>query len=94
MPPLVALIHTVISIYIWLLIGQAVLSWLIAFGIVNRHNRVVGMIEDFCEADHRAGAAPDSPDHCPISAGSTSAPVVLILLLVLLGRPADVDPIR
>ncbi|MGH7037111.1 MAG: YggT family protein, partial [Stellaceae bacterium] len=41
------LIATVISIYIWLLIAQAVLSWLVAFGIANRHNRVVAMVGDF-----------------------------------------------
>ena len=41
------LVSTVISIYIWLLIAQAVLSWLVAFGIVNRYNRVVATIGDF-----------------------------------------------
>ncbi|HEU0156500.1 MAG TPA: YggT family protein [Stellaceae bacterium] len=41
------LVDTVITIYIWLLIAQAVLSWLVAFGIVNRHNRVVATIGDF-----------------------------------------------
>ena len=37
------LVNTLITIYIWLLIAQAVLSWLLAFGIVNRHNRVVAI---------------------------------------------------
>jgi YggT family protein len=41
------LVSTVISIYVWLLIAQAVLSWLVAFGIVNRYNRVVATIGDF-----------------------------------------------
>ena len=40
------LVNTLITIYIWLLIAQAVLSWLTAFGIVNRHNRAVAMIGD------------------------------------------------
>src|SRR4051812_27053525 len=30
------LIDTIIDIYIWLLIAQAILSWLLAFGVVNR----------------------------------------------------------
>ena len=30
------LIDTIINIYIWLLIAQAILSWLLAFGVVNR----------------------------------------------------------
>ena len=37
------LVSTVITIYIWLLIAQAILSWLLAFGIVNRYNRVVAI---------------------------------------------------
>ena len=41
------LVSTVISIYVWLLIAQAVLSWLVAFGIVNRYNRVVATVGDF-----------------------------------------------
>jgi YggT family protein len=47
MGPLVALIHLVIKIYIYLLIAQAILSWLVAFGVANRHNRLVSMIGDF-----------------------------------------------
>src|SRR5262249_17947310 len=43
----IRLVDTVISIYIWLLIAQAVLSWLVAFGVVNRHNRGVAMVGDF-----------------------------------------------
>jgi YggT family protein len=41
------LVDTVITIFIWLLIAQAILSWLVAFGIVNRYNRVVTTIGDF-----------------------------------------------
>jgi YggT family protein len=41
------LVDTIITIFIWLLIAQAILSWLVAFGIVNRYNRVVTTIGDF-----------------------------------------------
>ena len=41
------LIDTMIRIYIWLLIAQAILSWLLAFGVVNRYNRGVAVIGDF-----------------------------------------------
>jgi len=46
MNALLWLIDTLIDIYIWLLIAQAVLSWLLAFGIVNRHNHIVAMAGD------------------------------------------------
>ena len=38
------LFNTVISIYIWLLIASAVLSWLIAFNVVNPYNQFVRSI--------------------------------------------------
>ena len=36
-----------LQIYIWLLIAAAVLSWLIAFNVVNARNQVVAMIGEF-----------------------------------------------
>jgi YggT family protein len=41
------LILLLIRIYIWILIAQAILSWLLAFGVVNRYNRAVTVIGDF-----------------------------------------------
>ena len=35
------LFSTVISFYIWLLIAQAILSWLVAFNVLNTQNRLV-----------------------------------------------------
>src|ERR1700681_3257795 len=41
------IILLILQIYIWLLIAAAVLSWLVAFNVVNTHNQVVAMIGDF-----------------------------------------------
>ena len=41
------IILLVLQIYIWLLIAAAVLSWLIAFNVVNARNQVVAMIGEF-----------------------------------------------
>ena len=41
------LLLMLIRIYIWMLIAQAILSWLLAFGVVNRYNRAVAVIGDF-----------------------------------------------
>ena len=35
MNAIVRLIDTVVTLYIWLLIAQAILSWLIAFNVIN-----------------------------------------------------------
>lgn len=36
------------DIYVWLLIIGAVLSWLVAFDVVNTRNRFVAMVGEFC----------------------------------------------
>ena len=41
MRSLLWLIDTVITLYVWLLIASAVLSWLIAFNVVNTRNPIV-----------------------------------------------------
>jgi YggT family protein len=74
------LVHTVISLYIWLLIAQAILSWLVAFGIVNRHNRVVATIGDFLWRITEPLLRPIRRV-LPDLGGIDISPVVLILLL-------------
>ena len=43
---LLNLIHAVISIYYWVLICSAVMSWLIAFNVVNTRNQLVAQLSD------------------------------------------------
>ena len=40
------LLDSVISIYLWIIIINAILSWLVAFNILNTHNRFVFSILD------------------------------------------------
>ena len=37
----------ILQIYVWLLIASAILSWLIAFNVVNTHNQLVATVADF-----------------------------------------------
>ena len=74
------LVSTVISIYVWLLIAQAVLSWLVAFGIVNRYNRVVATIGDFLWRVTEPLLQPIRRV-LPDLGGIDISPVILILLL-------------
>jgi YggT family protein len=77
------LVNTVITIYIWLLIAQAVLSWLVAFGIVNRHNRAVAMIGDMLWRLTEPALRPIR-SFLPDLGGIDISPVILILLLYFL----------
>jgi YggT family protein len=45
--PLIRIAMVAIDFYIWLVIIGAILSWLVAFNVVNTSNRVVYMIGDF-----------------------------------------------
>ena len=79
------LIDTLIDIYIWLLIAQAVLSWLLAFGVINRYNRAVSVIGDFL---YRVTEPVLRPIRAvlPNFGGIDVSPVILILLLMFLRR--------
>jgi len=84
------LINTLIQIYIWLLIAQAVLSWLLAFGVVNRYNRVVATIGDFLWRITDPLLRPIRRV-LPDLGGIDISPVILILLLVFVQRLLDYD---
>jgi YggT family protein len=79
------LVDEVISIYIWLLIAQAILSWLLAFGVVNRYNRIVATVEDFLWRITDPLLRPIR-NFLPNLGGIDISPVVLILLLLFLKR--------
>lgn len=79
------LIDTLIDIYIWLLIAQAILSWLLVFGVVNRYNRGVSVAGDFL---YRITEPVLRPIRAilPNFGGVDVSPVVLILILMFLRR--------
>ena len=84
------LINTIITIYIWLLIAQAILSWLLAFGVVNRYNRSVAVIGDFLYRITEPALRPIR-SMLPNFGGIDISPVVLILLLYFLRILIDDD---
>lgn len=77
----ISLISTIIQIYIYILIASAVLSWLIAFNVVNMRNQFVATI---AEALWRLTEPALRPIRrvLPSFGGLDLSPVVLILLLI------------
>ena len=47
MKPVVFILIQVINLYMYLLIASAILSWLIAFSVVNTRNQFVSAIAEF-----------------------------------------------
>jgi len=85
MYPLLSLISTVIQIYIWLLIASAVLSWLVAFNVVNTRSQVVTMVGDVLYRLTEPVLAPIRRI-LPNFGGLDISPVVVILLLIFIDR--------
>ncbi len=72
------LVDTIVRIYIWLLIASVVLSWLVAFGVVNTYNRFVRQIGEFLERITEPLLAPIRQVIPPI-AGLDISPIILII---------------
>jgi YggT family protein len=85
MNPFLWLIDTIITIYIWLLIGSAVLSWLIAFNVVNNRNPIVTSIGEFLYRVTEPLLRPIR-NMLPNLGGIDVSPVILILALLFLER--------
>lgn len=45
--PLIQVVQIALQIYVWAIIISAILSWLVAFNVVNTSNRIVYTIGDF-----------------------------------------------
>jgi YggT family protein len=83
MNPLLWLILTLIRIYIYILIAAAVLSWLIAFNVVNSHNPTVRMIWDLFYRLTEPALRPIRTV-LPNLGGIDISPVILIIGLMFL----------
>jgi len=85
MQSVIWLITTVLDLYVWVLIIGALLSWLIAFGVVNVRNRFVAMVENFCQRVTEPVLRPIRRV-IPNLGGIDISPMVLILLIMFIER--------
>jgi len=77
------LLDSIITIYLWIIIINALLSWLVAFNILNTQNRFVFSILD---ATHKMTdpALNKIRSFIPTFGSIDVSPVILILLLMFL----------
>ena len=73
----------VLDLYFWLLIAAAVLSWLVAFNVVNSRNQFVAMVGDFLFRITEPVLRPIR-NMLPSLGGIDVSPVVLILIIFLI----------
>jgi YggT family protein len=74
------LIDTVLWIYFWIIIIMAILSWLIAFDVVNRRNDLVYSIWTVCDRLTAPLLAPIRRV-LPNLGGLDISPVILLLII-------------
>ena len=77
------LLDSIITIYLWIIIINAILSWLVAFNILNTQNRIVFSI---LEATYKMTdpALNKIRKFIPTFGSIDVSPVILILLLMFL----------
>jgi YggT family protein len=83
MRSLLWLFDTIITLYIYVLVANAIYSWLVAFNIINSRNNVVAMIGDFLYKVTEPALAPIRR-RMPELGGIDLSPVVLIIGLLFL----------
>jgi YggT family protein len=74
-----------LNLYIWLLVASAILSWLVAFNVVNTRNQFVAMVGDFLFRITEPALRPIR-NIMPNLGGIDVSPVILILLIILTQR--------
>jgi YggT family protein len=74
-----------LQLYVWLLIASAILSWLIAFNVVNTRNSVVATIWDFLYRITEPLLRPIR-NVLPYLGGIDLSPVVLLLIIFFIER--------
>jgi len=83
MNPFLWLVDTIIDIYIWIMIASAVLSWLVAFNVVNTRNPIVANIGEFLYRVTEPALRPIR-NLLPNLGGIDVSPVILIIGLLFL----------
>ena len=73
----------VLDLYVWLLIASAILSWLIAFNVVNTRNQFVAAIAEFLFRITEPVLGPIRRS-LPSLGGLDISPIVVILIIMFL----------
>jgi YggT family protein len=88
MRPFLEVIIALLNAYWWVVIIAVVLSWLIAFNVVNTRNQIVGMIADFF---YRVTEPVFRPIRAmmPNLGGIDLSPLIVLLLIYIIERSIE-----
>src|SRR4051812_41137238 len=75
----------VLDLYVWLLIASAILSWLIAFNVVNTRNQFVAAVSEFLYRITEPVLRPIR-SVIPAFGGLDISPIIVILIILFIQR--------
>jgi YggT family protein len=85
MRALLEVILIALQLYMYLVIAGAILSWLIAFNVVNTRNQLVAMISDFLYRITEPVLRPIR-QFMPNLGGIDLSPVILFFIIILIDK--------
>jgi YggT family protein len=85
MRAILEIILLILDLYVWLLIASAILSWLIAFNVVNTRNQLVSGVGEFLYRITEPLLAPIR-SVMPNLGGLDISPIILILIIYLIQK--------
>jgi YggT family protein len=85
MSPIFELLVQIIELYKFVLIAAVIMSWLVAFNVINTHNRFVYTVSDFLYRVTEPALRPIRR-FVPSLGGVDISPIILILLLWFIQR--------
>ena len=85
MRALLEVILLALQLYMWLVIAAAILSWLVAFNVVNTRNQLVGTVSEFLFRITEPALRPIR-QFMPNLGGIDISPVILFLIIIFIER--------
>jgi YggT family protein len=85
MSPIFELLVQILELYKFVLIAAVIMSWLVAFNVINTHNRFVYAVSDFLYRVTEPALRPIRR-FIPSLGGVDISPIILILLIWFIQR--------
>ena len=83
--PAIDVVRALLNLYWWVVILSAVMSWLIAFNVINTYSRPVAMIGDFLYRATEPALRPIR-QFLPNLGGLDISPVILLVIIWFIER--------
>jgi len=85
MRAILEIITLILDLYVWILIASAILSWLIAFNVVNTRNQLVAGIAEFLYRITEPVLAPIR-NFLPGLGGLDISPIIVIIMIIFIQK--------